>query len=132
MHLELGDRRLFEPFDENQIARREYGKLLLKRRFGRTAQFMQQRPSLIASKQYFLRAGLAMPPGILAGTIEIKIVMGVFDHGHAQPFANEQGNQFLDQRRLARTGITGKSKYFHLTIACAKPPPRVRKLVACP
>ena len=89
MHLDLAMRLGLEALDHDEIDPRQFGQQFRQPRLGGAAQFMHQGPSLAGGYQHLGGAGLAVPPGILAGNIDIEGMMGVLDHGNAQALAEQ-------------------------------------------
>ena len=113
----------------------------------RTTQFMHQGPAPVREQHHFRATGFAQAPGVLAGLVNIKIVMCVLDQRHAQTASDKKRNQGLKQSGFAGTRVAGDAKNLHAINAeaatdtdissaelgkvstDANPPPGVRKLV---
>ncbi len=99
---------------------------VLERRLRLAAQFVKQCPTTHGGDQHFGRAGLAVAPGILAGTIEVEPVVGVLDDRHPPVARGEPRYQPLDQRGLAGARPTGETDDFHARAPACASPPRAR------
>ena len=62
---------------------------------------------------HLVGARLAMAPGVLARVVDVEAVVRVLDHRHPQPTQAQRSDQLLDQRGLARTGVTGETHHLH-------------------
>src|SRR6187402_3185883 len=51
-----------------------------------------------------------MMPGILAGLVDIEVMMRMFDGRDAQPFADEMRDDLTDEHRLAGAAPSRKAK----------------------
>src|SRR6201991_283638 len=80
-----------------------------------------------------------MAPGILAGNVDVKLMMGMLDDGDAQALRVEMRDQPRQQRGLARTAPACKADDFHRNSASThnhafwwnhRPPPAVARSVA--
>src|SRR5438874_5719490 len=74
---------------------------------------MHQGPAVGRSNQHLGRAGLAMPPGVLAGHVDVELVMRMLDDRDAQAQRVEMRDQPRQQRGLARTAPACKADDFH-------------------
>src|SRR6185312_3423757 len=54
-----------------------------------------------------------MPPGILAGPIDVELVMGVLDHGDAKTVGAQQRDHPRQEGGLARTAPACEAYHFH-------------------
>jgi hypothetical protein len=113
MHFKLGIRVALEPFDNNQIGRRELCKQVLQRRLGLAPQFVNERPAPARCHQNLARAGSAVQPGILARLIDIKFVVRMFHRGDFQAPTGKNWNNLGDQRRFAGSTPAGETDDAH-------------------
>ena len=79
----------------------------------RAAQFVHQRPAPGRGHQHLGRAGFAVPPGILAGHVDIEFVMGVLDDGDAQACPSKCGISARQQGGLAGAAPSREANHFH-------------------
>ena len=84
MHLDLRVRVMLEPFDEQQVDRGHPRHQLVEARLRAVAQFVHQGPAAGRGDHDLARAGLAVPPGILAGPVDVEFVMGMLDRRHGE------------------------------------------------
>ena len=81
--LQLGVAVRFEPLDQNEIDRLHTGKQARQIRL-LFLKFVQQSPPAGRGDEYFMRAREAMAMAVLAGFINVELVMDVLDGGHCQ------------------------------------------------
>ena len=81
---------------------------------GLPAQLVHKRPAERRCNQHFGAARLSMPPRILAGLVDIEVVMRVLDERNAHAASGELGDEPLDQRRLAAPRPAGEAEQTHL------------------
>src|SRR5689334_18425022 len=74
---------------------------------------MHKGPAVRRSNQHLGRARLAMAPGILAGHVDVELVMRMLDDRDAQALRAEMRYQPRQQRGLARTAPACKADDFH-------------------
>src|ERR1700738_716948 len=69
--------------------------------------------------QHFGGAGLAVPPGILAGNIDIERVMGVFYHRNPDPFGQKMRDDPRQQGGLAGAAPSREAYHLHHILRAA-------------
>ena len=72
-----------------------------------------QRQALVADQQHFRGTRLAVAPAVLAGDVDVHIMVGVLDGGHTLAARAQRGDQLFQQGRLAHAGVSGKAQSFH-------------------
>ena len=112
-----------KPSTTTRSTARQLAQQFRQPRLVGAAQFMHQGPAVRRRHQHLGRAGLAVAPGILAGHIDIELVMGMLDDGNAQALRVEMRDQPRQQRGLARTAPARKADDFH----SVRSPPTARQ-----
>ena len=79
-----------------------------------------KRPAPRRGDHDLARAGLAVPPGILAGPVDVEFVMGVLDRRHGEAARRQLGNQRRQQRGLAAAAPAGKPEDPHSWPSCPR------------
>ena len=111
--LDLRQGIALEALDQDKVDVLEQPQKFGQRRLRRSAQFPHQRDPIGGRDQHFFCAGRAMLVGILAGLIEVEIVVGVFDRRNAEAAAIQFRNEPDDERSLARSAPSGEADYAH-------------------
>ncbi len=88
----------------DQVAYIELGQLL---------KLAHERETLVRRDHDFEGARLAMAVRVLAGMVDVELVVRMLDHRHAQSVQLEHGDQAFDEGGLARPRIAGKADDFH-------------------
>jgi hypothetical protein len=105
---------MLEALDQHQVAALQPVEQIVQRRLRRAAQFVHQRPALVAEQQHLLAAGFAQPVRVLAGAVDIDVLVAVLDERDHQSARGDLGHEPLQQRGLAHAGVAGDSKDFHV------------------
>src|SRR5487761_1773872 len=111
--LELGKVVGLEALDQNEIDRRHLAQQYVEFRLRRAAMLVHERPALRRSDHDLGRAFLTMAPRILAGLIDVEVVMSVLHGRDAEAAADQCRQQPRQQRRLAAAAPTGEPKNPH-------------------
>ena len=90
-----------EPLDQHQIDRRQHLQQVFQAGFRRAAMFVDQCPAFGAGYEHFARARLAVGVAVLAGLVDIEVMVGVLDGRHGDAGLAEGGQQISHQGRLA-------------------------------
>src|SRR6516162_8873805 len=90
--LDFWVRMALEPLDEEEIDRAHPPYQLVELRFGGPAQLVHQRPTILRGNHHFPRPCLAMPPGILAWTVDVEGMMRVLEGRHGDAAGHQFGN----------------------------------------
>src|SRR5438477_541350 len=104
--LDLRNRLGLVALDEHEVAGREPLQLVLQRRLRGTTQLVHERPALRGAHEHFGAARMAMAIRVLAGLVDVELVMRVLDERHAKPFANRQRDDLLDERGLPAAAVS--------------------------
>jgi len=83
-HLQLREAAILETFDQHQVARLHAFKQIFEGRLCSTAELVHQCPTIVAQQEHFLAARLAQTVGVLAGTIDVDVLVAVLDQRHDQ------------------------------------------------
>ena len=59
------------------------------------------------------RAGLSVPPRVLAFVVDVEVVVRVLDDRDALAGQTKAGDELLDQRRLARPRVAAETDHMH-------------------
>ncbi len=71
---------------------------------------MDEGKTLLRDEHHLMGAGAAVPVAVLARRVEGDAVMGMLEGGDGAPRGAEEGNEALDQRRLAAARSPAKTK----------------------
>ena len=77
------------------------------------AQLMHQRPAPIRADQDLGRPGQAVGMGILAGLVDVEIVMRVLERRYREPPRHDPRDRLGEQGRLAGTAPAGEADDAH-------------------
>ena len=92
---ELGMRMALEAFDDHKIDRADFRKHVGERRLGLRAQFVHQSPAPARDDRNLGGAGRAVQQGILAGLVDIELMMRVLDGRDLEPAPHQHGITFV-------------------------------------
>ena len=111
--LDLRQRGALEPFDQHPVAAVELGDQLVHGRVGAGLELADLREAPIGSDHDLERAGMPVPPRILAFVVDVERVMRVLDDRDALTVPLQVRDQLLDQRGLARARETAETDHVH-------------------
>src|SRR5574340_374584 len=109
VHLQFGDDLALVAFDEHEVARRQLRHKAVQAR-RRVAMLDQQRGAMVGGQQHGCGAGLARAPAVLAGAVDVEVVVGVFDHRDLHATRGELRQHPLDQGGLAAAAVAGDAE----------------------
>src|SRR5215467_4180849 len=118
--LELGQRMVLMPLDQQQVAGRDVLDLLLERRLALPAQLVHDHPALVGHDHHLAASRRAVTIRVLAGLVDVEAVVRVLDHGHAQAALHEARDELLDERGLAAPRPPGEAEYLHPPIVSGR------------
>src|SRR5271156_7216610 len=84
---------------------------LVEGEFRPPSQFMLQRATGSGGHKLLLAPRFAVAERILAGLVEVELVVCVLDERHGQAVGDKARDQLLDQGRLAAARPAGKAEY---------------------
>ncbi len=115
--LDLGNRLALEALHDQKIAGRHARDEFVQRQFGRAPQFVHQGPPNARRQHHFAAACVPVAIGVLAGLVDIELVVRALDQGHREAARRQERHHAFDQRGLAAAGPAGESEYLHCIAA---------------
>src|SRR5262245_20154831 len=101
------------PFDQNEIDGARFLQERFKGGLGLAAQLVHDRPPAARSDDHLGGAGHAVRMRILAGLVQVEIMMRVLDRRYSQSATDQARDEFREQRRLSRAAPAGKANDAH-------------------
>src|SRR5215203_2419085 len=111
---------MLEPLDQRPVALDELGQQLVRVRIGMNLELADLRETPIRRDDDLERAGLPMPPRILARPVDVEIVVGMLDDRHPLSGERQAPDQLLDERGLAGAGIAAEADDPHHAFSAMK------------
>jgi len=65
---------------------------------------------VVGRQQHRRRTGLARAPAVLAGAVDVEVVVGMLDDRHREAARGQLRQHALDQRGLAAAAVTGDAE----------------------
>jgi hypothetical protein len=104
---------VLEALDQDPVAVGQLGDELVHRRRGSHRVLAHLGEAPVRSDDDLERAGLPVPPGILAFVVDVEIVVRVLDDRDALAGQAQPHDQLLDQGGLAGARITAEADDIH-------------------
>ncbi len=113
MQFDPGEGQVTKTFHQHQVQLVPWqdGEQGFQARLARFRVIMQQRPTLVGSDQQVIGAGLAQFVAVLAGGVDLEVVMGMLDHADAQPGLTQPRQHPGQQGGLAGAAPGGEPQY---------------------
>ncbi|MNV53763.1 hypothetical protein D3C71_1459220 [compost metagenome] len=113
-HFDLEQIAVLEAFHQHPVhALVQLGQQVVHAERGRLLELAHQHQALVRSSHHLERPGFAVAIGVLARMVDVKAMVRMLDHRHAQPPQPQLGDQLLDQRGLATARKAGKTDNLH-------------------
>ena len=112
-NLDFGVRLALEALDHDDVDPGQHCEQLGERGLRRAAKFAHQRQTPRRGDEHLPGAGRAVLVEVLAGPVDVEIVMGVLEGRHAEAAPLELGDEPHDQRRLSRAAPAGEADHAH-------------------
>jgi hypothetical protein len=96
----------------------ELGEQMVNAQFHGLFEFAHQHQAVPRGSHHLERTGFAVAPGVLAGMVDIELVVGMLHHRYPEPTQLHRRNELLDQGGLARARKTREGNDLHESAQC--------------